>query len=305
MGASSRIFGDSAVPRLHLEIRTCANSFVLFSARIPGYSAGVPQEKIMYLPTMKKERAPKEKTHMNRGKSVLAFLCVALIWIACTSAASAQNPKITRVSRIAPQKFQTITITGSGFGTQNAYTGDSDFISLLDTTTSWQAGYEGCLLGFCTTDTVTLVVNEWTDTKITLGGFSGDYGSNNFFLTVGDNEQISIFNPQTSAGPATINITVGATPTTTKLTSTPNPSNTGEAVKFTATVDSSAGSPPDGEVVTFMQGTKKIGSGKLESGSALFSTSKLTQGTHPITASYAGDSNFDSSTSNTVKQVVQ
>ncbi|MGA8763264.1 MAG: Ig-like domain-containing protein [Candidatus Sulfotelmatobacter sp.] len=232
-------------------------------------------------------------------------LCLALIWIACTCAASAQNPKITRISKIAAQKFQTITITGSGFGTQNAYTGDSDFISLLDTTAGWQAGYEGCLLGFCTTDTVTLVVNEWTDTKITLGGFSGEYGQNNFFLTIGDNEQISIFNPQTSAGPATVNITVGAVPTTIKLTSAPNPSNTGQAVKFTATVDSSGGPPPDGETVSFMQGTKKIGSGTLKSGTAVFTTSKLPQGSHAITAVYAGDANFDSSTSNIVKQVVQ
>lgn len=259
----------------------------------------------MYSLQIRKARTLKEKFEATRATSVLAFLCLALIWVACTGTASAQTPKITSVSKIAAQKFQTITIKGSGFGTQDAYTGDSDFISLLDTTASWEGGYEGCLLGFCTTDTVTLVVNEWTNTKITLGGFSGEYGSQNFILTVGDNEQISIFNPQTSAGPATVNITVGATPTTTKLTSAPNPSNTGEAVEFTATVDSSAGSPPNGETVSFMQGTKKIGSGTLKTGTAVFSTSKLTAGNHSITAVYGGDANFDSSTSNIVKQVVQ
>jgi len=236
---------------------------------------------------------------------VLAFLCLALICIVFTSPGTAQNPKITRVSKIAARKLQTITISGSGFGTQDAYTGDSDFISLLDTTTSWQAGYEGCLLGFCTTDTVTLIVNEWTDTKITLGGFSGAYGSSNFYLTVGDNEQISVFNPQTSVGPATINVTVGADPTTNKLTSAPNPSGAGESVTFTATVDSSEGPPPDGETVTFMQGTKRLGTGTLSSGIAVFTTSGLPAGTHAVTATYGGDANFDSSTSNIVKQVVQ
>lgn len=283
----------------------CANFFALFRIGIPGYSACDVEEMIMYSLRIRKEWSPKEKLEVTRATSVWAFLSLALIWIACTCAASAQSPKITRVTKIAARKFQTITITGSGFGTQNAYTGDSDFISLLDTTASWQAGYEGCLLGFCTTDTVTLVVNEWTDTKITLGGFAGEYGGNNFFLTVGDNEQISIFNPQTSAGPGTINITVGADPTTAKLTSTPNPSGAGAPVTFTATVDSSAGPPPDGEIVTFMQGTKQIGSGALSSGTAVFTTSKLPPGSHAITAIYGGDTNFDSSTSNIVKQVVQ
>jgi hypothetical protein len=259
----------------------------------------------MHLPRIWEERAPEKKFDVSRATSMLAFLCLVLIWMACAHAASAQSPKITSVSKIAAQKFQTITIKGSGFGTQDAYTGDSDFISLLDNTAGWQGGYEGCLLGFCTTDTVTLVVNEWTNTTITLGGFSGAYGTENFVLTVGDAEQISIFNPQSSAGPATVNVTVGAVPTTNKLTSTPNPSSAGEAVTFTAMVNSSGGPPPNGEAVSFMQGTKKLGSGTLKSGKAVFTTSKLTAGNHMITAVYGGDASFDSSTSNIVKQVVQ
>src|SRR5579872_2395055 len=209
------------------------------------------------------------------------FLYLMVILVAAYPA-MAQSPQIKSVSMISAQQFQTITITGSGFGTQNAYTGDSDFISLLDTTAGWQAGYEGCLLGFCTTDTVTLIVHLWTDNKIVLGGFSGAYGTDGFTVNLGDNEQISVFNPQTSAGPATANITVGASPTTTKLTSTPNPSSVGEVVQFTATVSSSAGPPPDGETVTFMQGSGTVGKGKLSGGSAVFKTSKLAKGTHPI-----------------------
>jgi hypothetical protein len=263
------------------------------------------EEMVMYLPRTQKQRAQREKLYLNRANSKLVFFCLPLIWIAFTCAANAQNPRISKVSRISTQQFQTITIMGSGFGTQDPYTGDSDFISLLDTTKGWQAGYEGCLLGFCTTDTVTLIVHQWTDTKITLGGFSGAFGTDGFTLSQGDNEQVSVFNPQTSAGPAQVNVAVGAQPTTTKLTSSPNPSSAGQPVKFTANVDSSAGPPPDGEIVTFMQGKKTLGSGKLTSGTAVFTTSKLAAGNHAITASYAGDTNFDSSTSNTVKQVVQ
>jgi hypothetical protein len=259
----------------------------------------------MYLLRTQAETTLKKKLNVTRTSSMLAFFCLVLIWIASTCAANAQSPRISKVSRISTQQFQTITITGSGFGTQDPYTGDSDFISLLDNTGGWQAGYEGCLLGFCTTDTVTLIVHQWTDTKITLGGFSGAYGTDGFTLNLGDSEQVSVFNPQTSAGPAQVNVNVGAQPTQTKLTSSPNPSSAGQPVKFTATVDSSAGSPPDGEAVTFMQGKKTLGTGKLTSGTAVFTTSKLAAGDHAITASYAGDANFDSSASNTVKQVVQ
>lgn len=241
---------------------------------------------------------------LNLKLRIANYLYLMVILVAAYPAI-AQSPQIKTVSVISTQQLQTITIAGSGFGTQASYTGDSDFISLLDTTKSWQAGYEGCLLGFCTTDTVTLIVQQWTDTKITLGGFSGAWGTNGFTLSLGDNEQISVFNPQTSAGPATANITVGAVPTTTKLTSAPNPSNAGEAVQFTAMVNSSAGPPPNGETVTFMQGSMTLGNGKLASGKATLKTSKLAKGTHAITAVYAGDSNFDASQSNTVKQVVQ
>jgi hypothetical protein len=94
-------------------------------------------------------------------------------------------------------------------------------------------------------------------------------------------------------------------PTTTKLTSSPNPSGDGQAVTFTATVSSSGGTPPNGETVSFKTGTTVLGTGTLSSGKATFSDSKLTAGaTTPVTAVYAGDSNFQGSTSNTVEQVV-
>jgi hypothetical protein len=94
-------------------------------------------------------------------------------------------------------------------------------------------------------------------------------------------------------------------PTTTKLTSSPNPSDDGQAVTFTATVSSSGGTPPNGETVSFKSGKTVLGTGTLSSGKATFSDSKLTAGaTTPVTAVYAGDSDFQGSTSNTVEQVV-
>jgi len=93
-------------------------------------------------------------------------------------------------------------------------------------------------------------------------------------------------------------------PEVTTLTSSPNPSSYGQAVTFTAAVTSVAGAPPDGQTVTFEQGTTALGTGLLHSGSASFTTLALPVGKDDITAVYGGDSNFFSSTSNTVKQVV-
>ena len=91
---------------------------------------------------------------------------------------------------------------------------------------------------------------------------------------------------------------------TTTLTSAPNPSTAGQAVTFTATVGSSIGAPPDGEMVSFMKGKTVLGTGPLSGGTAQFVTSTLHTGTSSIKAVYSGDSNIAGSTSNVVKQVV-
>jgi uncharacterized repeat protein (TIGR03803 family) len=93
--------------------------------------------------------------------------------------------------------------------------------------------------------------------------------------------------------------------TTTSLTSSLNPSISGAAVTFTATVSSSAGAPPDGETVNFMKGTTVLGTGTLSAGSASFTTSSLPVGTSVVDAVYSGDLNFEPGTSNKVKEVVK
>jgi hypothetical protein len=92
--------------------------------------------------------------------------------------------------------------------------------------------------------------------------------------------------------------------TTTTLVSSPNPSSYGQAVLFTATVTSSNGSPPNGEIVTFQQGATVLGTGSLSNGTATFSTSTLTVGAKSIKAVYGGDANYASSTSSSVSQVI-
>ncbi|MFZ1132322.1 MAG: Ig-like domain repeat protein [Terriglobales bacterium] len=92
--------------------------------------------------------------------------------------------------------------------------------------------------------------------------------------------------------------------TTTTLTSSPNPSVYGQPVLFTAKVDSSMGAPPDGETVTFKQGTTTLGTGTLSGGIATLSTTPPGVGPKPVTAVYGGDSNLTASTSKADNQVI-
>jgi uncharacterized repeat protein (TIGR03803 family) len=94
------------------------------------------------------------------------------------------------------------------------------------------------------------------------------------------------------------------TPTTTTLSSLLNPSIYGQTMNFTATVNSKVGAPPDGETVSLMRGKTVLGTGTLSGGSATLMSSALTAGTDAVTAVYGGDTNFATSTSKAVGQVV-
>jgi hypothetical protein len=77
-------------------------------------------------------------------------------------------------------------------------------------------------------------------------------------------------------------------------------------VTFTATVSAAApGSGTPTGSVTFYDGTTKLGTGTLNGGSAAFTITTLSIGTHSITAVYGGDGNFKTSTSPALSQVVQ
>jgi len=249
------------------------------------------------------------KARPSQGWAMLVVSVAALTFALCPLPVRAQDrpetgsPAITSVSTVTAEQYQTITIKGTGFGTHAPYTGDTDFISFFDLRTNppgWQAGYSGY------NDTITLIVNSWTNTKIVLGGFSGAWGQSGeyYTLAVGDPIEVQVWNPQTGDGPSDKDSTVSTEPTTSTVTSAPNPSNLDQAVTFSATVTSSAGSPPDGETVSFVQGKKVLGTGTLSSGSATFTTSTLAKGNHSVVAEYGGDANFASSKSKPVKQVV-
>lgn len=92
----------------------------------------------------------------------------------------------------------------------------------------------------------------------------------------------------------------------TNLTSSPNPSNSGQTVTFTATVNAAAFKAMPTGSVTFFDGSTNIGSVSLNSHAvATLNTSTFTAGTHSVKATYNGDSNYVTSTSSPVSQLVQ
>jgi len=92
-------------------------------------------------------------------------------------------------------------------------------------------------------------------------------------------------------------------PSKTVLTTSGSPSLIGQPVTFTATVTSSRGPIPDGELVTFYDGMAAIGTGTTASSVATFTTSLLTAKKHTIKATYAGDSIFQASSGSVIQLV--
>ena len=117
------------------------------------------------------------------------------------------------------------------------------------------------------------------------------YGGDTNFLTSTSNSVSQVVNQDSTA---------------TTLSSSQNPSIFGQAVTFTATVTAN---PPGSGIptgtVTFMDGTTTLGTGTLNAvGVATLGTNALAVGTHLITAVYAGDTNFATSASPVLSQVV-
>ncbi len=103
--------------------------------------------------------------------------------------------------------------------------------------------------------------------------------------------------------------------TTVTVSSSQNPSITGQSVTFTATLTGApvhATGDPSGTVQFFDNGvalgapqTVSAGAANDNTGTATFTTSSLTEGSHPITATFSGGGGFNANnTSNTLNQTV-
>jgi hypothetical protein len=90
----------------------------------------------------------------------------------------------------------------------------------------------------------------------------------------------------------------------TSLSGSGSPTSYGTPVTFTASVGTAAGGVTPTGNVAFKDGATTIATIALSGGSASYTTSTLTAATHSITAVYAGDTNYNTTTSSVVSQVV-
>jgi hypothetical protein len=106
---------------------------------------------------------------------------------------------------------------------------------------------------------------------------------------------VFVFTPEASAAIATA----------TSLSASATHATSGQAVTFTAVVAQKSGSGVPTGTVAFSDGSTQIGAASLNSsGSAVFDTSNLAIGSHSISATYSGDTNFSASTSAAVSVTI-
>jgi hypothetical protein len=106
-----------------------------------------------------------------------------------------------------------------------------------------------------------------------------------------------------TTGTATVTLTVLPANPVVLLSASPNPAFISNPVTFTAAIPS-FGVAPTG-TVNFLDGTTPLGSAAVSAGSATFTTSALTLGTHSITAVYSGDSSYTPATSGALSETLQ
>jgi hypothetical protein len=125
-------------------------------------------------------------------------------------------------------------------------------------------------------------------------------------LTPGSYTLGAQFNPTDTtdynSATGSVALTVNKAAPTVAVSSNANPVFAQQAVTLTAKVASTV-SMPTGSV-NFIDGSATIGSAPLTNGSAAYTTTALSAGSHSITAVYAGDANFVTITSSALAQTI-
>ncbi len=149
---------------------------------------------------------------------------------------------------------------------------------------------------FGTSGTVYQPINAGADV-----GYSIQLRSDGKFWVAGDGTNLLATAIFTGDGGSTPKSTATAS-----LSSSRNPSTTGQSVTFSVSVSGAVGTPTG--TVSFLDGTSAISgcaSVALTAGGATCATSSLHQGSHAISATYSGDAAYNAATSNTLTQTVQ
>ena len=231
---------------------------------------------------------------LSGGKAILAVSNLPVGVSSITAAYGGSGDYLTSTSSALSQTVNkaSTTITVVSSANPSAYNQPVTF------TVTVSPAYAGSPTGIVTLlkngssiGTATLSSGKATFTMpFVVGGWeiSASYGGNADF---------------TSSASTAFNQKTNAASTTTTLASSKNPSQYGLTVTFTATVTPAHGGTVSG-TVTFKQGTTVLGTSTVASGKAQLAVSSLGEGTFPITAVYDGSTDFLTSTSATLSQVI-
>ncbi len=212
-----------------------------------------------------------------------------------------------------------------------AYSGDTNFktstgtvsetVGQDSTTTAVESSANPSVFGQSVTFTATVTANApgsgtptgsvtFVDGTTKLGTVALSGGTATYTtakLPTGSDAITVTYNGNTdfSTSGASLTQTVNQDGTTAVVTSSLNPSTSGQKVTFTVVVSAAApGAGTPTGTVTFYDGLAPLGTGTLSGGKATLSTKTLAVGSHSITVMYGGDTNFLGSTSAVLTQTV-
>jgi hypothetical protein len=230
----------------------------------------------------------------------------------------------TKITAVAPagSGLVNVTVTNSAFTSATAGTAnDFRYIGPTDPFQSTiSVGPATILVG--STSTITLTARDAAGSQESYGGLTVAFGlgagsGSGTFSAVTDNQNgtYTATFTGTAAGPITITGTINGQPitstlptidvinqTTTVLTATPNASTGGQLVTFRATIAPSPGNL--GKVIFRDNGVLLAANVPVVGGVATLQIASLTEGTHPIRATFGGASGYSASASNILNFVV-
>ncbi|MHB8888047.1 MAG: glycosyl hydrolase 53 family protein [Acidobacteriaceae bacterium] len=215
-----------------------------------------------------------------------------------TTATSSNGTASFDLSSLIPSTTGTYTFTASSSGLTSTtinfnVTKATLIVSAQNATRQYGAAnpaFSDTITGFVNGDTQSVVTGSLAlSTTATAASIPGNY---DITIQAGT---LAAANYTFSFVNGTLTVTPASTVTT--LTTSATTVYPGQSVSLTATVASAAGAIPAG-TVTFFSGTTVLGTATLSTtGTATYTTTSLPDGANSITASYAGDADFNASIS--------
>lgn len=239
----------------------------------------------------------------NTGKATLTTATLSVGSHSITASYSGDTDFLTSSSAPVQQTVSKGNTTTSISASPNPSVFGQAVVLTVTVSPSGTAGVPSGTVSFSDGNTPLGTATLDNNGKATLTVTSLGVGSHTITASyVGDGN----FNPSTVPAAGAISQVVNQSSTITTVSSSANPSVFGQVVVLTASVSPSGGGGgvPSG-TITFMDGSAVLGKATLDStGAGTLTTSALAVGSHPISAVYAGSTNYLSSTSGTVTQSV-